>query len=351
MSKIICDICGTSYPDTVDSCPICGYNRSGKLTRAPEVYFDEEPQEEYAAEPVRKPKAIFDFDEVNPDEEVPQEEYYQESPMEDYEEPPRHNTFLVILLVIVITLLLVGIGFLFFRFYLPNRPDKTPETQPQQTEVVENEPTVTTEPRIPCTSLALTSGVTELNREGQYWLLHVTVLPEDTTDVLTYSSEDEAVVTVNEQGRITAVGEGETNVYITCGEKQIKCRIVVAFTEEEETTAPQEGETVPNAVDHEALPEETAAPTEPEETTAPTEALKQVTLKLKKYDVSSGVKGITFTLELDCDLKPEEVTWFTMDSSIAIVKNGEVTTIGPGQTRIIAQYGDQQVECIVRCTF
>ena len=24
MSKIICDICGTSYPETSEQCPICG---------------------------------------------------------------------------------------------------------------------------------------------------------------------------------------------------------------------------------------------------------------------------------------------------------------------------------------
>mgnify|MGYP003306756043 CR=1 FL=1 len=27
MNKVICDICGTSYPDTADQCPICGYSR------------------------------------------------------------------------------------------------------------------------------------------------------------------------------------------------------------------------------------------------------------------------------------------------------------------------------------
>ena len=27
MSKVICDICGTSYQETADSCPICGYTR------------------------------------------------------------------------------------------------------------------------------------------------------------------------------------------------------------------------------------------------------------------------------------------------------------------------------------
>ena len=25
MNKIICDICGTKYPDTAEQCPICGY--------------------------------------------------------------------------------------------------------------------------------------------------------------------------------------------------------------------------------------------------------------------------------------------------------------------------------------
>ena len=27
MNKIICDICGTSYPDTAESCPVCGCSR------------------------------------------------------------------------------------------------------------------------------------------------------------------------------------------------------------------------------------------------------------------------------------------------------------------------------------
>ena len=26
MSKIICDICGTTYPSSAESCPICGFN-------------------------------------------------------------------------------------------------------------------------------------------------------------------------------------------------------------------------------------------------------------------------------------------------------------------------------------
>ena len=33
MSKIICDICGTSYPETAEQCPICGCVRPGDVQR------------------------------------------------------------------------------------------------------------------------------------------------------------------------------------------------------------------------------------------------------------------------------------------------------------------------------
>ena len=31
MSKIICDICGTEYPETAENCPICGCSKSMNL--------------------------------------------------------------------------------------------------------------------------------------------------------------------------------------------------------------------------------------------------------------------------------------------------------------------------------
>ena len=31
MSKIICDICGTQYDDSVGSCPVCGWDQKGDL--------------------------------------------------------------------------------------------------------------------------------------------------------------------------------------------------------------------------------------------------------------------------------------------------------------------------------
>lgn len=358
MNKIICEVCGTNYHDAADHCPICGYSRDGvrkPLDRA------EMESAEYEDSTKRK-KMIFDFDEANPDDpEETTEDGYDYSAQdayeqyEQYEDSSKPNVFLVVFLVIVITGLLIAIGFLLFRFYLPNQTP--PAAEPVITAVpttVATEPEETTEPAIPCTSLVLTSGVTELNKEGQYWLLHVTVHPADTTDTLIFTSEDESVVTVNEHGRITAVGEGETTVFISCGEKEIKCRVVVDYSKVPATEAVTDEPVLPESVEHEQIPAEETQQTEPNTEPAETEAAepeKEVVLKLEDTDKSSNKRGVSFELKLACDLKPEDVTWLTLDSSVAIVRNGVVTTIGPGQTKIVAQYKGQQVECIIRCNF
>lgn len=354
MSKIICDVCGTVYQDSADFCPICGYAQGEYPNKLQDTFMAENGSKG----PVKQ-KHIFDYDQEDgySDSHEDTDPYDDDDDLEEvseYEAPSRASTIIIVVLVVIITLLLVAIGFLFFRFYLPNQSKQAPENVPAATQIVAEATTEEpTEPTIPCTSLVLTSGLTELNREGQYWLLHVTALPEDTTDELIFTSEDESIVTVNEHGRLTAVGEGETNVFIACGEKEIKCRVVVRFEEPEEIAAETKANNVPEAVDHTDLPEETAAETIEEETKTEEKpaSADNIVLKLEEYDLSSTVRGVSFELKLDCDLKPEDVTWLTLDSKVALVKNGLVTTIGPGQTKIVAQYNGQQVECIIRCNF
>ena len=53
-------------------------------------------------------------------------------------------------------------------------------------------------------------------------------------------------------------------------------------------------------------------------------------------------------MELDCDLKPEDVKWRTSDSSIVMVRNGVVTAMGKGVAKITATYNGESVSCIVR---
>ena len=44
MSKVICDICGTTYPATSEQCPICGYTRDLGGMEASEELLNEQPQ-------------------------------------------------------------------------------------------------------------------------------------------------------------------------------------------------------------------------------------------------------------------------------------------------------------------
>jgi len=46
MSKIICDICGTSYPETAESCPICGCSRDAAADFLGDDFQMEETAEE-----------------------------------------------------------------------------------------------------------------------------------------------------------------------------------------------------------------------------------------------------------------------------------------------------------------
>ena len=354
MSKIICDICGTTYPDTADCCPICGCSRDAAASLLGDDLLMEEVMEEPRTKGGRfstnkKKKEIFDYDEANSppeDEPVPEEgNPYEEE--EEYEEGPRHNTVAVVLLTVLIAVLLIAAGFLFVRFYLPNMDigsDKNAQLSTSAPEVPETTGE-TLEPTIPCQGLTLTSGTPELSKEGQYFLLHVIVTPENTTDQLTFASADESIATVTEDGRITAVGEGETVIYITCGSFQYPCPVVCKFVEETqppETVAPTVAETEPDA-DAETTAEENS-----EESNSG--AQKDVVLKLKKTDIKLGVY-YEYQLLLDCDLEQNEVEWSSEHPHIATVdENGVVKAIKYGTTSITAKYGDQEVSCIVRCS-
>ena len=365
MSKVICDICGTSYPETADSCPICGYSRYPEIELTEEDLLMDEPlltrnkggrYEEPAGK--RKNKEIFDYDQVNPEEEEEEEDTDDYEEEEEAEEAPKSNVGLVIVLVIVIMLLMAAVGVVFFKLFLPTFVGSREVTEatvpPVVTQAPETEPT--TEPTIPCTDLILNEAPKTLSKEGQFYLLNVKVLPADTTDILMYVSGDEAVCTVTEGGRIVATGEGQTTVYITCGNQQINCPVIVKYEEEtepvtdptlplleegageEETTGEETGET---EATEETASEETEAS---EETAAP-----DVVLKLKSTDKSLAV-GYGFTLELDCDLDPSQVEWSVEHDYIASVdEKGFVLAKSRGTTAVIVKYGDQEVQCIIRC--
>ena len=341
MSKVICEICGTTYQDTAECCPICGCPRdmSGNVSED-DFVMDQMPAlnkgGRYSSG--KKKKEIFDFDEQSDDFPEPENEPYSSDPEDDednYDEQPReHNTAVVVILTALIVILLAGTAFLFFRYLLPNLhgvKDTAPTVQTEQPAQTE---AATTEPRIPCQDLSLPGGAAELTQPGYYFLLNVVVIPENTTDELVFTSGDESIATVDANGRITAVSEGKTVIYITCGDKQLTCPVTCQFEAE---TEPSTEATV-------------AAQTEATIQTEPVETKPQVELKLDRTDMRLQVGYSTQLKLVDCgDLKPEDVEWSVEHAYIAKVENGYVTALQSGTTEITAKYGDQTVKCIVRC--
>ena len=159
--------------------------------------------------------------------------------------------------------------------------------------------------------------------------------PDNTTDKVTYTSGDESVVTVDEYGRVTAVGEGETVIVIACGDKRIETPAVVNFgtAATETTAAPVEGTSGTGASGTNVA--------------TPSSGV----LKLKKTDVTISRRGVYITLELENGISAESVKWTTSDSGVATVYNGNVTAIGRGTCVIFAEYEGQVAECVVRCKF
>lgn len=338
MSKIICDICGTSYPETADQCPICGCAKDMTAEALLGEFLEEEVTEtvqerpkggRFAASNVRKRKSRYEED--DDDEEEEEEEYDEDDDDDEDEEEEKSNAPLVVLLVIIIVALLAVTGFIFVKYFLPNMmpEETTAPTTAATTQAVEE----TAAPTVPCTSLVLTSGTDVVLQDvGFSWMINVSALPEDTTDVITFASSDESVAVVGEDGTITAVGEGSAVITITCGTEQINCNVVCDFTPE--TTVPET--TVP----------ETTVP----ETTVPETTLPDVTISFVKSDVTSRMIGEQFPLKVNpSDLDPTLITWSSENEGICTVdENGLVTIKGRGTTHVYAEYNGQKIECIVR---
>lgn len=354
MSKVVCDICGTEYPEFDDFCPNCGCSQDVSAEMDMELEEDNF-LEDSPITAVRKQKEAAAAGEQ---EKAAEAVVYADSELEEEEEEePTRGAGLAVALTVLIMLLLSAAAFVFLRFILPGMElGKLPElTEPVTQEQMESNSETE---GIPCRMLVMTSGTSlDLTQEGEFKLIHVMVKPEDTTDILTYTSSDESIVTVTEDGRLCAVSQGEATITITCGDQSLACRVHVEFTEEtepaqEETKVPVQEQELPEEpeleetepVESEAEETEDVEETVPETTAS---QLKDVTLKLGKSEFILP-PGYIYTVPLDCDLTYEEIEWSIENPGVASVKNGVVSGLSYGVTTLTAKYGDQIATCVVR---
>ena len=289
MSKIVCDVCGAAYPETSSRCPVCGSVHYG--TPEPAVTATVTPRKERT-----EPRSANGNRNTR-------------SNSNKRRKRNNKNTQLIKFIAIgvaMIVLLVILAGLLMSSCEGTNEP-----TEPSGTTA----PPTTTAPKIPCTGITLSVQSVNLTEIGQSVRITAICTPEDTTDLVSFVSSDPTVVTVDEVGEIVAINAGTAQITVTCGDASAVCEVTCTIIEE------------------------TEPPTLPPET-----------LVLNRKDFTLNRKGATWQLysgQIDKSL----ITFTSADDTIATIVDGMVTAVGSGTTTVFAEYGDQKVSCIVRCSF
>lgn len=96
-------------------------------------------------------------------------------------------------------------------------------------------------PEKPCTDLTIDKTNIILT-VGNTTKVNVTLNPTDTTDELTFESSNTSIVTVDENGNITAVAAGTTTIKVKCGNVEKTINVTVNAADSGQPENPTEGE-------------------------------------------------------------------------------------------------------------
>lgn len=161
---------------------------------------------------------------------------------------------------------------------------------------------------VDCESLALSETSITLNDKSQHDIT-ATVTPDNCTYEVTWSSENEEIVTVDNGGHMTAVANGTTNIVATCGSKSTSCSVTVSL----------------------------------EEVNIPCTSIQLDSNTLTFTGIGSQTLMYTVTPENTTDT----VTWSSDNESVATVNDGTVTAVGNGSCIITITCGSYSDTCSV----
>lgn len=325
MSKIICDVCGTSYPETVTQCPICGCVRAvdprtstageETLTRTGSTgTYTHVKGGRFSKANVKKRTAARSVvrDDEQDDEQV-----------QEIDDKKADKGLLVAFIVLLLSVIAV-VCYILVKFLSPDALDPNAGNKPGPGEL-NKDPVISTESNVnddvPCEGIIIDNDTIILDKVAATIQLEVTFEPADTTDTPTYASSDTNVATVTEEGLITAVGNGEATITITCGEMVKSCKVTCNI----QADTP-ELPSVPD-VDLPSIPSG---------------------FELNRSDFTLFKKGETWTL-YSGSIPSNEITWKSSNPKVATVSKGKVTAVSAGRATITAEYKGAKLTCTVRC--
>ena len=141
---------------------------------------------------------------------------------------------------------------------------------------------------------------------GETYKLEVSVYPAGAE--LSWFSSDETVVTVDQEGTITAVAEGNAVVTVACGDAKDECSVTVSAA------------SVP---------------------------VESVTLDAEGLELFIGETDTLTATVLPEDASDNTVVWTSSNEAVATVSGGVVTAVAVGETKITASAGGYDAICTV----
>ena len=199
------------------------------------------------------------------------------------------------------------------------QPAENRYTNEEDQKPAEQQPEEETNQSVTCTSLTLSAPTVTFEDAGRFFNITFTRKPAECTEPVTFTSSDENVATVSEQGKIVAVNAGSAVITAACGEQTAQCLVTCDFAYVGAETT-EEG---------------------------------SVPLALSKDDLTFFNAGEQYTLSVTGAPEGAKITYVSSDESIATVSSsGVLTAQGSGTTTVSVTVDDNPaMTCIVRCNF
>lgn len=447
-----CEYCGTTYDARLSQCPLCGRAAPAQVSRQadpsdpaqPQPLQTEKPEKtEKAPERAAPGKRLRQKQDARPraargyaGKRVRTAASRQDGTQQSGDGYAIPKGMMVAICVILAAAVLGGALLIFSRLgWSPlysasttepaaqtTTPSETQEdvtlqqpVQPQTTEPEENryrneedqtpvEP-VEQEPQtqsVACTSLTLSAPTVTFEDAGRFFNVTFTRKPAECTEPVTFSSSDEGVATVSEQGKIVAVNAGSAVITASCGEQTAQCLVTCDFAYVGEQTSDDtlelslssedltffgagesyqllvNGAPEDESISYLSSDENVVTVTQDGTLRAQHGGTATITVTVGKYepmtcivrcnfgdendgayqisnsDVTMGVKGETFQITLR-DASGAKVTgllWVSSDLEVCSVDGtGVVKAEGKGTAYVSTTYNGVSYQCIVRCDF
>lgn len=355
MNKVICDVCGTDYPETEARCPICDCVRAdGGQTSAGNTEEDGGytyvKGGRFSKANVRKRlKAGQKDPDLVPPAQVPsqmpslmpEEEPEADDDEEGFDEEELEgvsNKGLIIIVVLLLLAIIAVASYIVIRFMQPAEEREYSRSTTSAQDVDPGSQDGPGEDDKTCTALVVPEEPVSLTKQGQTAGIKRMIQkePADSTDPYSFISNDANVVTVDQNGIVTAVGPGETTITVSCGSAQASIKIVCDFETEDPADDPVDDPSDDPSDDPVDDPGDDPGQ-DPDVT---------LELKLRYSDVT--LDAVFPTLQLyNGQIDPSEITWTSSKESVATVENGLVTPVALGSTKITAEYKGQTATCMI----